>query len=149
MDSRWDSERSLFLRLRVDFSISPCKLDHSGRPAPCFSAGEISFLVQALHGQKGEQNSCSLVKDLLLKCVIIITLITHCHWIYFDAKMKHVRCERLLLCCVSRQSVLARGWNSACVELLQPPTEIAFDTDSNDSMCVVPFRTPLGFGLAE
>jgi hypothetical protein len=89
MDSRWDSERSLFLRLRVDFSISPCKLDHSGRPAPCFSAGEISFLVQALHGQKGEQNSCSLVKDLLFKCVIIITLVTHCHWIYFNAKMKH------------------------------------------------------------
>ncbi len=112
------------------------------------SASSPSF-VQALHGQKGEQNSCSLVKDLLLKCVIIITLITHCHWIYFDAKMKHVRCERLLLCCVSRQSVLARGWISACVELLQPPTEIAFDTDSNDSMCVVPFRTPLGFGSAE
>jgi len=153
MDSRWDSERFLFLRLPVEFSIfacNPCKLDHSDRPA--FerekSASSPSF-VQALHGQKGEQNSCSLVKDLLLKCVIIITLITHCHWIYFDAKMKHVRCERLLLCCVSRQSVLARGWNSACVELLQPPTEIAFDTDSNDSMCVVPFRTPLGFGSAE
>jgi len=52
------------------------------------SASSPSF-VQALHGQKGEQNSCSLVKDLLFKCVIIITLVTHCHWIYFNAKMKH------------------------------------------------------------
>jgi hypothetical protein len=36
MDSRWDSERFLFLRLPVDFSIfacNPCKLDHSDRPA--------------------------------------------------------------------------------------------------------------------
>ena len=129
----------------------PAKL--TTRAGPRISAGEkpsSRFVASCkLHGQRGEQISCSLVQDLLLTCVIMITLVTHCHWIFPDAEMKDMRCEPLLLCCFSRQSVLARGWISACVELLQPPTEIAVNTDSNDSIVLLPFRPPLGYGLAE
>ena len=160
--SRWDSSisasllslSSIILRLRLDLSIFPCKtckIDHSGRTAHSRREKNLPLASSSckLHGQRGEQISCSLVQDLLLTCVIMITLVTHCHWIFPDAEMKDMRCEPLLLCCFSRQSVLARGWISACVELLQPPTEIAVNTDSNDSIVLLPFRPPLGYGLAE
>ena len=44
---------------------------------------------------------------------------------------------------------LSEGWISACVELLQPPTETAVNTDSNNSIVMLPFRLPLGYCSGE